>query len=82
MENDIIKKLVKFAFISAFIGVVTVGICPAFGIMGITVGLVLKHKGVELDKESAQKIKYSYIMGGVSLVFFVVDIIILMQFVK
>lgn len=82
MDNSIINKLVKFAFISTVIGACTIGICPAFAIMGITVGLVFKIKGVELNKENALKIKYTYILGGASIVFFIIDIILLSLFVK
>ena len=76
MDNDIINKLSKFSMIMSIIGVCTLGICPAFGIMGIVVGLVFKNKGVQLNAECKKKIKISYILGAVSLVLFVADIIL------
>lgn len=82
MNNEIIKKLCKFAFASTVIGVCTAGICPAFAMMGIAVGLVFKQKNVELDDECSQKIKYSYILGAVGLVCFVVDIVLMWIFLR
>lgn len=76
MNNDIIIKLSKFSMIMSIIGVCTLGICPAFGIMGIVVGLVLKSKGVQLNGECKKKIKVSYILGALSLALFAVDIIL------
>ncbi|MGN0521916.1 MAG: hypothetical protein ACI4IQ_04685 [Eubacterium sp.] len=80
MDNQIIAKLSKFAFVSSVIGVCTIGICPAFGIMGITVGLVFKIKNVELNDECKLKIKGAIILGIVSLAFFVIDIILAYKF--
>lgn len=82
MSNEIITKLCKFAFASAVIGVCTAGICPAFAMMGIAVGLVLKRKNVSLDDNCTQKIKYSYILGAVGLVCFVVDIVLMWIFLR
>ena len=82
MSNEIITKLCKFAFASTVIGVCTAGICPAFSIMGIAVGLVFRIKNVELDNECSQKIRYSYILGAVGLVCFVVDIVLMWIFLR
>lgn len=76
MNNDVVTKLSKFAMIMSIIGVCTLGICPAFGIMGIAVGAVFKNRGVELNDDCRKKIKISYILGAVSLVLFVIDIIL------
>lgn len=82
MTNEIITKLCKFAFASTVIGVCTAGICPAFSMMGIAVGLVLKRKNVELDDACLQKIKYSYILGAVGLLCFAVDIALMWIFLR
>lgn len=76
MNHDIIVKLSKFALIMSVLGVCTLGICPAFGIMGIAVGLVFRNKGVQLEENCRKKIRISYILGALSLVLFVVDIIL------
>lgn len=41
---DVIDRLCRFAFIMATLGVLTVGVCPAFGVMGIVVGTIFKSK--------------------------------------
>lgn len=82
MSNDIFTKLSKFALVMSIVGLCTIGICPAFGVMGITVGLVFKYKGVKLEENNAKKIKIATILGIISLVLFVVDIIVLSQFTK
>lgn len=74
MNHDIVLKLSKFAMIMSILGVCTLGICPAFGIMGIVVGLVFRNKGVQLNAECKKKIKISYILGAVSLLLFAIDI--------
>jgi hypothetical protein len=76
MNNDVILKLSKFAKIMSIIGVCTLGICPAFGIMGIVVGFVFKTKGVNLNADCKKKIKIANILGTISLVLFVIDIIL------
>ena len=76
MNNDIVSRLSKFAMIMSILGVCTLGICPAFGIMGIAVGLVFRSKGVQLNAECKKKIKISNILGAVSLVLFVADIVL------
>lgn len=82
MNNDIINRLSKFSFIMSLVGLCTLGICPAFAIMGITVGIVFKNKKVKLNEENSKKIKASAIMGIIALVLFAVDIILLLHFAK
>lgn len=82
MNNEIITRLSKFAFVMSIIGICTLGICPAFAVMGITVGIVMKSKGVSLDKDNAKKIKTAYILGGISLALFAADIAVLFYFAK
>ncbi|MCC8073885.1 MAG: hypothetical protein LIO62_07165 [Clostridiales bacterium] len=81
MDNEIINKLSKFAFISSLIGAVTLGICPAFGIMGIVIGIVFKIKKVELNYENKHKILQAEVLGILSLALFVADIVLLLIFV-
>lgn len=76
MNHDIVLKLSKFAMIMSVLGICTLGICPAFGIMGIVVGLVFRNKGVQLNAECKKKIKISYILGAVSLLLFAIDIVL------
>lgn len=76
MNNDIFTRLSRIAFVSSIVGVCTLGICPAFGVIGITVGMVFKYKGVKLEKENAKKIKIASILGAVSIFLFVADVII------
>lgn len=76
-NNDIIEKLSRLAFITAVIGVCTIGICPAFGAIGIAVPLTLKRKKYEMSKEIASLNKKSLFAGIVSLVMFVIDLILI-----
>lgn len=76
MNHEIVVKLSKFARIMSIIGLCTLGVCPAFGIMGIAVGLVFKRKGVKLNSACQKKIKTASLLGGISLLLFVVDIIL------
>ncbi|MDE5985645.1 MAG: hypothetical protein K2H13_10375 [Eubacterium sp.] len=76
MNNNVVLKLSKFAMIMAIIGVCTLGVWPAFAIMGMVVGLVFRSKGVVLNEECQKKIKTTYILGAISLVMFVIDIVI------
>lgn len=80
MNNEIITKLSKFSLIMSILSVCTLGICPAFGIMGITVGIVFKLKGVELNPDCSKKIKTAIILGVVSLVLFAVDILLALKY--
>lgn len=82
MNNDIFTKLSRLAKIMSIIGVCTLGINPAFGVMGITVGLVFKYKGAELDDENKKRLRTAFILGIISLAMFVIDIIIAVQYVK
>ena len=82
MNNDIFTKLSKFAKIMSILGVCTLGINPAFGVMGITVGLVFKYKGVQLEADNTKRLKTALILGIISLVLFVIDIIIAVQFIN
>lgn len=82
MNNDVIEKLCKFAFASSVLGVCTIGVCPAFAMMGIAVGLVFKIKGVKTEGLNKKRLTYSAILGAVALVFFVVDVILLSVFIK
>ncbi len=82
MNNDIFTKLSKLAKIMSILGVCTLGINPAFGVMGITVGLVFKYKGVQLGADNTKRLKTALILGIISLVMFVVDIIIAVQYIN
>ena len=82
MNNDIINRLSKFSYIMSLVGLCTLGICPAFAIMGLTVGIVFKNKKVGLSDENSKKIKASAVMGIIALVLFVIDIILLLHFAK
>lgn len=81
MNNDVVLKLSKFALIMSIISVCILGIWPAFGIMGIAVGLVFRSKGVQLNEDCKKKIKLANILGAVSLVLFVIDIILAYLFI-
>ena len=44
-ENEnILDKISRFSFVSAIIGVCIIGICPAFGVMGIVAPIVMKNR--------------------------------------
>lgn len=77
-ENEnVLDKISRFSFVSAIIGVCTIGICPAFGVMGIVAPLVMKNKGAELSAETKSRNKKALIAGVISLVMFVVDLVLL-----
>lgn len=76
MNKTIIDKLARFAQISAIIGLCLLGICPAFGIMAMVVPTVFKQKGAELTEKNQQLCHKAQIMGVVSLVLFVIDVIL------
>lgn len=80
MENDIIRKLAKFAWVSAIMGLCTVGICPAFGIMALVVPAVFRKKGVELNDKTKKRCRQAQVMGVLSLLLFVGDIILAVKF--
>lgn len=75
-NNDVIKRLSRLAFITAVIGVCTIGICPAFGAIGIAVPITLKRKKFEVSKEIASLNKKSLFAGIVSLAMFVIDLVL------
>lgn len=78
MQNkDLLKKLAKFAYITSIIGMCTVGICPSFGAIAIAVPITLKKKKAPMDDEIKKMNKKSLILGTISLVLFVVDVIVL-----
>lgn len=75
MQNkDIILKLSKFALASSYAGLITVGVCPAFGIIGIVIGIVLQLKLDDIDEEIKGKIKTARIVGIISLLMFPADV--------
>lgn len=80
MDNNILERLARFAFISAVIGVCTIGICPAFGAIGIAVVLTLKRKNVQLSQYAQTLSKKALFAGFVSLGMFVADLIIVLAF--
>lgn len=80
MDNKnyyIIDKLSRLAFITAIIGVCIIGICPAFGVIGIVVPSVLKSKKVEMSSETGLRNKRSVIAGIISLIMFVIDLVLI-----
>lgn len=80
-ENpDTINRLCRFAFIMSTIGVLTIGICPAFGVMGIVVGAIFKSKNFPLSDLNEDRVKKAKFLGIVSLFHFVIDIVILAVF--
>lgn len=75
MNNDVLLKLSKFAFVSTVIGVCTIGICPAFAVIGLAIDIVFKQKKVELSHECQVKMRAARILGIAALVMFVIDIV-------
>lgn len=76
-KNDtIIDRLSRLAFTTAIIGVCTIGICPAFGAIGVTVPLVLKAKNAEMSAETISRNKKTLAAGILSLFMFVIDLVI------
>ena len=76
MDKSILNKICNFSYVTGIVAICTLGICPAFAIMAITVGVVLNIKNVSLDKSMQRKLKIARILGIISLVLFVVDIIL------
>lgn len=76
-EKNIIERLSRFAFVMSILGLCTVGICPAFGVMGIVVPAVLKAKKAPMEQETLSRNKKSVIAGVISLVFFIIDVVLL-----
>lgn len=78
MQNkDIIYKLSRFAYITSLIGIFTLGICPSFGAIAVVVPCVLNAKKAKMTEEVVKTNKKSFIIGAISLVLFVVDIVVL-----
>lgn len=75
MNNDVLLKLSKFAFVSTVIGVCTIGICPAFAVIGLAIDIVFKQKKVELSHECRVKMRAARILAVAALVMFVIDIV-------
>ncbi len=82
MDNEIIVKITNFAKIMSIVGICTLGVCPAFAMMGLVVGIVFKIKGVTVEGQCAKNIKIANILGIIALVLFVVDIVLLLCFSK
>lgn len=76
-NENILDRISRLAFTTAIIGVCTIGICPAFGIMGIVAPLVMKNKNAQLSRETESRNKKAVIAGIISLVMFAVDIAVL-----
>lgn len=74
MNSDVLLKLSKFAFVSTVIGVCTIGICPAFAVIGLAIDIVFKQKKVELNHECQVKMRAARILGTAALVMFAVDV--------
>lgn len=75
-KNDIFERLSRLAFITAVIGVCTIGICPAFGAIGISVPLTLKKKGVQLSEYAQNLNKKALFAGFVSIGMFIIDLVL------
>lgn len=75
-KNDILERLSRLAFITAVIGVCTIGICPAFGAIGISVPLTLKRKGVQLSEYAQNLNKKAMLAGVISIGMFVLDLVL------
>jgi len=73
-DKNIIEKLSDFAFAMAVIGVVFIGICPAFGAMGMTVPIIMKIKNAPVSEEVADKNKKAFILSVISIVMFFMDL--------
>ncbi len=69
-NNDTVLKLSKFAMISSFVGLVTAGACPAFGLIGISVSAVLLMKLKDIDGDVKRRAKTAIIAGVISLLMF------------
>lgn len=75
-NNDIFDRLSRLAFITAVIGVCTIGICPAFGAIGISVPLTLKRKNVQLSEYAQNLNKKALFAGVVSIGMFLIDLVL------
>lgn len=77
-NTDPIEKLCSFAFTMSVIGICTIGVCPAFGAMGIAVPVVMKQKGARLTEQQKRKNSKALIGGIISLCLFAVDIVLIL----
>lgn len=75
-NENILDKISKISYASAIIGVCIIGICPAFGVIGIVAPLVMKNKGAALSDETKSRNKKALIAGVISVLMFVVDIVL------
>lgn len=82
MNNDVIEKLSKFAWVTAIVGVCTLGICPAFGFMALAVPIVFRRKAVELSEPAQKRCKQATILGAAALFLFVADVVLAAVFWK
>lgn len=74
-ENEtILDKFSKISFASAIVGVCTIGICPAFGVIGIVAPLIMKIKKADISDETKSRNKKAVIAGVASFVMFAVDL--------
>ena len=76
-NENILDRLSRIAFITAIIGVCTIGICPAFAAIGITVPIVMKSKKAQISKETQFRNKKALIAGVIALGMFVVDLVLI-----
>lgn len=72
-----LEKLASFAFSMGIIGVATIGICPAFGVMAMVVPIIMKTKKAPVSEEVDSKNKKSLFLGSVAVVMFFIDLAII-----
>ena len=72
-----IEKLASFAFTMGVLGVATIGICPAFGVMAMVVPIIMKIKKAPVSEEVDSKNKKSFFLGAVAVVMFFIDLAII-----
>ena len=72
-----IEKLASFSFAMGIIGVATIGICPAFGVMAIVPPVIMKIKKAPMSEDVISKNQKSLFLGAVSVVMFFIDIAII-----
>lgn len=73
-NNDVLKRLLKISKVSAIIGVCTLGVCPAFGAVGVSVVAVLKQKKVKLTENQSKQCRLSVILSIISFALFAADV--------
>lgn len=72
-----IEKLASLAFTMGILGVATIGICPAFGVMAMVVPIIMKIKKAPVSEEIDSKNKKSLFLGAVAIVMFFIDLAIM-----